>query len=95
MIKEVSWNHLKPEQWKFGQIFGLILNRDKTVILKVNNQVDNMWVKDNGSLLGITLNNNVTKMIEIDYSSKPKDMENCLKKVEDEGFIHYRENKYN
>jgi len=65
---------------RFSQISGLSLNKDKTEILNINNRVNknNIWLKDNVKLLGITLNRNVAKMIDINMSPKLKEIEDCL-----------------
>jgi len=65
---------------KFSNISGLSLNKDKTEILKVNNQVDidKTWLKENVKLLGITLNRNLEKMLDINLTPKLKEIEDCL-----------------
>jgi len=65
----------------FSKISGLLLNKEKTEILNINNRYnkDNAWLKDNVRLLGIILNKNVTTMIKNNFSSKIKEIQDCLK----------------
>jgi len=66
---------------KFSQISGLSLNKDKTEILNINNQVNinRAWLKNEVKLLGITLNRNVEKMSEANFTPKLKEIEECLR----------------
>jgi len=65
---------------KFSKISGLVLNKEKTEILNINNKddVQNKWLRDNVRLLGITINKSVAKMININLMPKLKEIEDCL-----------------
>jgi len=64
----------------YSKISGLVLNKDKTEILKINNQENNnIWVKEYVKLLGITLHKNVSKMIDTNFKHKIKEIEDCIK----------------
>jgi len=66
---------------KFSKISGLVLNKDKTEILNINNQDDknNRWLREEVRLLGIILNKDVSKMIYANFKSKIKEIEDCIK----------------